>query len=95
MHRLTDYWSNLFQGGNRNVNETLINRDRLERIERISETFRNLYWKQILSLQNNSQEFERHPMADDIVEAWNEIDEIGRFDVLYHKIYFDPKQFLK
>ena len=95
MHRLTDIWSNLISGTNRNENETVQYRERMDRMERITDTFNNLYWTRVISMQDNRQEFDRYPMADDIVETWNEIDEIGRFDALYHKIYFDPRKFLQ
>ena len=59
----------------------------------MSAAFQNLYWTRILSLQNPHQEVERHPLTDDVVEAWNELDEASRWDSLGHKVHFDPKDF--
>ncbi len=53
MQRLTDMWEGLIGGTTRSENETLRERDRMERIERISEAYKNLYWTRIISLQAN------------------------------------------
>ena len=41
----------------------------------VEETYRNLYWIRIISLQNRLDEgINRWPLVDDIIESLNEID---------------------
>ena len=69
-------------------------RERLDRVERVSEAFHNLYWTRIICVeQNNVEELERHALTDDIIEAWNEIDELGDALALDHRVHFDPRKF--
>ena len=42
---------------------------------------------------NEVQIINRHPLSDDVVEAWNELDETSRWDSLGHKVHFDPREF--
>ena len=50
MRRLTDIWTNLVGGVERSENETLRERDRLNRMERVSEGFSNFYWTRLISV---------------------------------------------
>ena len=43
--------------------------------------------------QNIVEEMERHILTADIIEAWNEIDEVSDVLCLDHKVHFDPRQF--
>ena len=33
-------------------------------------------------------------MAPDVIDAWNEIDEVSDFESLSHQIHFDPREFI-
>ena len=90
MQKLTDIWQNLMASAPRD--EDTGNRN-LERLERVSEAFHNQYWSRIISLQKPDQEFARHAMTDDIIEAFNELDELSHWESLGHKVIFDPRLF--
>jgi len=95
MQRLTDFWEGLYGGTTRNANESIRERDRFERIERVSEAFKNLYWTRIISLQaDETQRPGKYEMTSDILEALNEIDEASDLDSLGHQVFFDPRAFV-
>lgn len=94
MQRLTDIWQNLLGTTARDAGAAARERERFDRIERISEAFQNLYWTRILTVdQEAEEETERHALAADIIEAWNEIDEASELLGLTHQVHFDPRQF--
>ena len=41
----------------------------------------------------NNLSNERFDLTTDIVEAWNELDELGQWASLGHKVHFDPRKF--
>ena len=76
MRRLTDIWQNLLGGVARDPAE--LERERLarERSERIDSSYRNLYWTGLISVDSVAEEaLVRHPLAEDIIEALQEIEE--------------------
>lgn len=94
MQRLTDIWQNLLSA-TRNEDEGRQNQHRLERLNRVTEAFENMYWTRIISLQDPAQEFERYPMTDDIIEAHNELDELNEWEYFGYRVFFDPKRFIQ
>ena len=64
-------------------------------MERLSVAFQNQYWTGIVSLQDPEQVFVRQPMADDIIEAYNELDELSHWESLGHTVVFDPRRFIQ
>ena len=94
MRRLTDIWENLLGGSDRDSGAIQRERERLDRVERVSEAYQNLYWTRIISVhQNYEEDTERHALADDIIEALNEIDEVSDTLSLDHRVHFDPREF--
>ena len=94
MRRLTDIWENLLGSSGRDSGAIQRERERLDRIERVSETFHNLYWTRIICVdQNNVEEAEQHALTADIIEAWNEIDELSDALNLDHRVHFNPREF--
>ena len=92
MRRLTDLWSNLLSHSQRDSDATILYRDRMERADRIKESFANLYWTRIVAVDDHDeQHLERHPLADDIIQAHDDIDQLSDAISLGHHVYFDPK----
>ena len=64
MRRLTDIWSNLVGGSERSQNEVLRERDRLDRMERVSDSYQNLYWTRMVAVhQELDDELQRYEMV--------------------------------
>lgn len=96
MRRLTDIWTDLVGGIERSQNEVLRERDRLDRVERVSGAFSNFYWTRLVAVhRDQAEELQRHEMVADIVEAWNEVEEAGELLSLDFKIHFDPRHFVE
>ena len=67
----------------------------MDRMERVSEAFHNMYWTRVISVDDlPGQEIERQEMAADIINAWNEVDELSALLSLGHRVHFDPRQFV-
>ena len=63
----------------------------MERMERITETYHNLYWTRIIRTRGNrGQEFERVLVGPDLIESYNELDDLSALISLGHRIHFDP-----
>ena len=50
MQRITDIWQDLVTRTRSDPNAAIREREQLERLERVSAAFQNLYWTRILSL---------------------------------------------
>ena len=54
--------------------------------------FKNLYWSRIVSLQEGiPDQFERYPMAPDIVESSETIEELEYEDEEDYEFLFEPR----
>lgn len=94
MQRLTDIWQNLLGTAAGEAGTAARERERLDRMERVSEAFHNMYWTRIRAVDAEAdEESERHGMAADIIEAWNEIEEASELLGLTHQVHYDPRQF--
>ena len=78
---ITDLWQNLVRYPGRDENAVAEQSDENEssddRAESIQETYKNLYWIRLVSLQNHEAAgIDWWPIADDIIEILDEIDEL-------------------
>ena len=79
MQGLTEIWQNLFRTRlNEPVRPNQVQDEdeeqRQQRDEEIDESYRNLYWTRLISLQRDADErHERWPLVPDIKEALNDI----------------------
>jgi hypothetical protein len=73
MQRITDIWRNLVRYPGREEAEaehaTDNDEDSSSSEDAIAETYRNMYWTRIISIQRPDVQVERHPIAEDVHEA--------------------------
>lgn len=57
--------------------------------------YRNLYWTRVISVDQVEDEYiSRHPLAEDILSALLEIDNIDEDQVDSNRVIFDPQEFI-
>jgi hypothetical protein len=61
--------------------------------DHIAETYRNQYWTRLISVQRPEQQVERHPIAEDIMEALSELEAMEE-PARPLKPRFDPAEFI-
>ena len=98
MQRITDLWRNLVRyhppPREEDPPEADDEEDDDEREAEITETYRNLYWTRLISIQRGlEQSFQRWPLAEDILECLQEIDGLEQSEGDSPEPIFDPAEF--
>lgn len=96
MQRLTDIWRDLLGSSQQEQEEE--ERSRLlaghlsqEQSQGLEDSYRNLYWSGLASMQQPEvEESELQPLAGDIIEAINELEEEEQEVDASWQPYFDP-----
>ena len=62
--------------------------------ERIQEAFNNLFWTRVYAVhQDSHQDNARYPLATDIIDSRNKVEEASDFLQLQFKVHYDPREF--
>ena len=85
MQSLSHIWQQFFNGTVSDIESRQMEIDRAQRNERINDSFRNQYWTRVIRvdtiLESNIQ---RHALTSDIIEAYEEMDEVSDYIALDH-----------
>ena len=99
MQRLTDIWRNLIGGreqagqGDADDEDDPVQFSRPTNDE-VDATYHNLYWTRVVSVKDGVDgEIERWPMAADIIECLDTLQEVAVDPNAEHKLIFDPIEF--
>ena len=94
MNTLSSIWQSVFLGAGRESITREEEIDRQNKDERLREAFDNQYWLRMIAVDDNvGQPRERFALVQDIIYAYDAIDDHDEHTSLEHQVHFDPRQF--